>query len=85
MLNVLLERLVDKPDMYQDEMVDFLYDEFEVWVMILVISRALKSARWSKKVARRIAWNGTRICETFISTSGGVSFLSCSLRRRVWL
>ena len=29
MLSALCERLIEKPDMYQDEMVLFLYDEFD--------------------------------------------------------
>jgi hypothetical protein len=32
MLSALLERLIEKPELYQDEMVVFLYDEFNVLV-----------------------------------------------------
>lgn len=41
--------------MYQDEMVVFLWDEFEVLVTTYSISRALASIRWPNKTARRIA------------------------------
>ncbi|RYP01002.1 hypothetical protein DL763_000423 [Monosporascus cannonballus] len=54
MLQALLDHL-EKPDLYQDEMAIYLYDEFEVLLTTSSISRALASARWSKKVARRIA------------------------------
>jgi transposase len=55
MLDALCERLIEKPYLYQDEMVVFLWDEFEILVTTHSISRALASIRWSKKIARRIA------------------------------
>jgi hypothetical protein len=55
MLNALCEHLLEKPDLYLDEMVVFLWDEFEVLVTTSMVSRALTSIRWSKKVARRVA------------------------------
>ena len=55
MLEALCERLLEKPDLYQDEMVVFLWDEFRVLVTIYSIGRALASVGWSKKAARRIA------------------------------
>jgi transposase len=55
MLDALRERLIEKPDQYLDEMAVFLWDEFEAQVATSNISRALKSIRWSKKVARRVA------------------------------
>ena len=55
MLSALLKRLIEKPELYQDEMVVFLYDEFDVLVTTSSISRALASAGWSKKAARRVA------------------------------
>jgi hypothetical protein len=55
MLEALCERLLEKPDLYQDEMAVFLWDEFRVLVTTYSISRALASVRWSKKAARRIA------------------------------
>jgi hypothetical protein len=54
-LSVLLERLIEKPELYQDKIVVFLYDEFDVLVTTSSISRALASAGWSKKAARRVA------------------------------
>jgi hypothetical protein len=54
MLSALLERLIEKPELYQDEMALFLYDEFEVVLATPTISRALASAGWSKKAARRV-------------------------------
>jgi hypothetical protein len=55
MLNALLEQLIEKPELYQDKMAIFLYDEFEVIVTTPIISRALALAGWSKKAARRVA------------------------------
>ena len=55
MLNALLDRLLEKPCMYQDEMILFLLDEFDVLVTQFSIGRALASAGWSKKTARRVA------------------------------
>jgi transposase len=55
MLDALREHLLEKPGLFQDEMVIFLYDEFSVLVTIPNISRALKSIGWSKKVTRHIA------------------------------
>ena len=55
MLNVLREDLLRKPDQYLDEMMLFLWDEYQVMVSPSTISRALHSMRWSKKQSRRIA------------------------------
>lgn len=55
MLEALCERLLEKPDLYQDEMVVFLWDEFRILVTTYSISRALASVGWSKKAARQIA------------------------------
>jgi hypothetical protein len=55
MINVLLEYLLVKPGLYQDEMADFLDDAFDIRVKPYDISGALKSAKWSKKVARQVA------------------------------
>jgi hypothetical protein len=54
MLSTLCDRLLEQPDMYQDEMVVFLWDEFETLVTMFSVSRALASIGWSKKAARRI-------------------------------
>ena len=55
MLSALLEELIEKPELYQNEMAIFLYNEFEAIVTTSTISRALASAGWSKKAARRNA------------------------------
>jgi hypothetical protein len=55
MLSALLEQLIEKPELYQDEMAIFLYDEFDALVTTPTISRALASGGWSKKAARRVA------------------------------
>jgi hypothetical protein len=55
MLDALREHLLEKPGLYQDEMVVFLHDEFGVLVDASTISVALKKARWTKKVIRQVA------------------------------
>jgi len=55
MLRALCDRLTEKPNLYQDEMVVFLWDEFEMMVTTHSIGRALASIGWSKKTARRVA------------------------------
>jgi transposase len=52
MLDTLREYLLEKPDLYLNEMAVFLWDEFEVLVTKSSISRALSSIGWSKKAAR---------------------------------
>jgi hypothetical protein len=52
MLTALLDRLAVKPNMYRDEMVEFLEKEFETTVPASNISRSLRSARWMRKTAR---------------------------------
>jgi len=54
MLKALREHLLEKPELYLDEMVVFLWDEFEVLVTTATISRALASIGWSKKTAHRV-------------------------------
>ncbi len=55
MLSALLKQLIQKPELYQDKIAIFLYDEFETVVTTSTISRALALAGWSKKAARRVA------------------------------
>ena len=43
-LSALLEQLIKKPELYQDEMAIFLYDEFDLVVTTPTISRALALA-----------------------------------------
>jgi len=47
--------LLAKPDQYLDEMAVILWDEFEAWVSESTISRSLRAAGWSRKIARRVA------------------------------
>jgi transposase len=55
MLDALCEYLLEKPDLYRDEMVLFLLDEFNTRVTPSSVGRALKSRGWTKKTIRRIA------------------------------
>jgi hypothetical protein len=55
MLKVLREYLLEKPELYLEEMAVFLWDEFDVFVSPSSISRALRSIYWSKKTAHRVA------------------------------
>jgi transposase len=55
MRDALLEYLLRKPNLYLDEMVVYLWDEFGHHITKSSISRTLRSAGWSKKNARRIA------------------------------
>lgn len=54
-LDALCEYLLEKPDLYRDEMVLFVLDEFNTHVTPSSIGRALKSCGWTKKTIRRIA------------------------------
>jgi transposase len=55
MLEALREYLLGKPDRYLDELAVLLWDDFDVLVTTMSISRALASMGWSKKTARRVA------------------------------
>ncbi|KAF4439495.1 transposase [Fusarium acutatum] len=55
MLTALLDRLAVQPNMYRDEMVEFLEQEFETTIPASNTGRALRSARWTRKTARRVA------------------------------
>jgi hypothetical protein len=55
MLDALCKYLLEKPGLYQDEMVLFVLDEFNTHVTASSIGRALKSRGWTKKTIRRIA------------------------------
>jgi len=43
------EFLLSKPWAYQDEMQQFLYDDFEIWVDVSTISRVLLREKISRK------------------------------------
>lgn len=49
------DHLLEKPYLYLDDMVLFIWDEFQVHVTNSSISRALKHEGWSKKTAKRKA------------------------------
>ncbi|KAF7920914.1 hypothetical protein EAE99_007766 [Botrytis elliptica] len=55
MLNALCEHLLEKPGLYQSEMILFLLDEFDVLVTASSIGRSLRLRGWTKKQIRRIA------------------------------
>jgi len=63
MLQALKQHLLEKPGLYLDEMVLFLWDEFQAVVTAMSISRALKSISWSKS------------CEICIFITCQISFL----------
>jgi hypothetical protein len=52
MLEALCDHLLEKPNLYLDEMAIFLWDEFDVQATKSSTSRALASKGWSKKTAR---------------------------------
>jgi transposase len=54
MLETLGQHLLEKLFQYLDEIVVFLWDEFEALVIISSISRALASIDWSNNAARRV-------------------------------
>jgi hypothetical protein len=54
MLDALCEYLLEKPGLYQDEMVLFVLDEFNTHITASSIGRALKSRGWTKKTIRRM-------------------------------
>jgi transposase len=54
-LAALLDHLLTKPDLYLDEMVDFVWDQYELVVSIASVWRSLKAYNWSKKKNQRVA------------------------------
>ena len=55
MLEALCEHLTEKPGLYLDEMVIFLYDEFGILLSSSSIKRTLSSIGWSKKKTQQKA------------------------------
>jgi hypothetical protein len=49
MLDALCDHLLEKPGLYQSEMILFLLDEFDVLVTASSIGRTLRSRGWTKK------------------------------------
>ena len=68
MLNALCDHLLEKPDLYQDEMVLFLWDEFRVLVTVHSIGRALHRSVGLRKHLTELPSNGMPTYEisTFI-------------------
>lgn len=54
-LDALLDRLLIKPDLYLDEMADFVWDEYDFNVSEHSVRRSLKACDWSKKKTQRVA------------------------------
>nr|BAC54731.1 putative transposase [Aspergillus oryzae] len=55
MLEALCDHLLEKPDLYLDEMAIFVWHEFQIYATTSRIRRALSSKGWSKKAARQKA------------------------------
>jgi transposase len=55
MLDALCDHLLEKPGLYQSEMILFLLDEFDILVTPSSIGRVLRSKGWTKKQIRRSA------------------------------
>jgi len=51
LLDFLSQRLI----VYQNDMIWFLYDEFDIVISQSTISRLLKQARYSRKITQRVA------------------------------
>lgn len=54
-LQALLEYLYASPDVYYDEMLWFLYDEFGIITSERAVRRIFKRRRWSRKQLKRVA------------------------------
>jgi hypothetical protein len=54
-LTVLLDHLLIKPDLYLDDMVDFVWDQYELVISVASVRRSLKACNWSKKKNQRVA------------------------------
>jgi hypothetical protein len=67
MLDALCEHLLEKPGLYQSEMILFLVDKFDVLVTASSLGRALCSRGWTKKQIRRIV-NGRNadLCDHYL-------------------
>ncbi|EED22757.1 TPR domain protein [Talaromyces stipitatus ATCC 10500] len=55
MIEALCDHLLEKPQLYLDEMAIFIWDDFGVQVKTWDISRALKREGWSKKTSKQKA------------------------------
>jgi hypothetical protein len=50
-----LDHLLTKPDLYLDEMADFVWDQYELVISVASVRRSLKAHGWSKKKNQRVA------------------------------
>jgi transposase len=63
-IQALCDHLLEKPYLYLDEMVLFVWDEFQEMMTTCCISRAVKREGWSKKPQSRKQENEMQIYET---------------------
>ncbi|KAM0703884.1 hypothetical protein Q7P35_008890 [Cladosporium inversicolor] len=54
-LAALLDHLLNKPDLYLDEMAEFVWEQYEVAASVASVQRALTACKWTKKKNRRVA------------------------------
>lgn len=54
-LTALLDHLLTKPDLYLEEMAEFIWDTYALRVSVRIIRRSLKACNWSKKKTKRVA------------------------------
>jgi hypothetical protein len=54
-LAALLDHLLTKPDLYLDEMAEFVWDQYEVAASVASVQRALTACKWTKKKNWRVA------------------------------
>lgn len=75
MLEALCEHLLEKADLYRDEMVLFMLDEFGIHVTTSSIGRVPKSRGWTKKTIRCIAkGRNTDLRDLYIHNSWDLGF-----------
>ncbi len=65
MKSALREYLKTKPWTYLKKMIEYLFDEFEIFVSISVISRTLKNMKISRKVLKKEALEWSQLCRNF--------------------
>jgi hypothetical protein len=65
MLAALCDRLIEKPGLYRDEVVVFLYDEFDILVSLSSISGALVSIKWTKVTQYITNERNANLCDIY--------------------
>lgn len=86
MLDALLHRLTEKPCLYVEEMMIFLWDEFDVLPSPSTIKRVLSREEWTEKKAQQKAKRTEPSSARFPSTETiRVQFISTGFCRRVWM